>query len=233
MGLVLIDDHKGAEILSDLRGEIDRNRVCVAFVEMIPDNLVSFDYKTYLQILKSSANVVIIYGETKSLHGIINIANHLSNWKVWVMTSQWDSTAVSKSFIFDPFHGSLIFSDHCAEIPEFRKFIQTYNPSKYPELLAVLWNTHFICSFSGPDCKILGNCLSNVSLEMLPRNIWEVDMTEESYNVYNSVYAVAHSLHEISLKQVQSDPHENGEENTYPWEVISLLVYFINNSVTY
>lgn len=236
MGLVLIDDHKGAEILSDLRGEMDRKRVCLAFVEMIPDNLVSFDHKTYLQILKSSANVVIIYGETESLHGIIiNIAKHLSNWKVWVMTSQWDSTAVSKSFIFDPFHGSLIFSHHCAEIPEFRKFIQTYNPSKYPEdyFLAVLWNTHFNCSFSGPDCKILGNCLSNVSLEMLPRNIWEVDMTEESYNVYNSVYAVAHSLHEISLKQVQSDPHENGEENTYPWEVISLLVYFINNSVTY
>lgn len=83
-----MDDHNGAEILSDLRGEMDRNRVCVAFVEMIPDNLVSFDYKTHLQILKSSAKVVIIYGENESLHGIIiNRAKHLSNWKVWVMTS--------------------------------------------------------------------------------------------------------------------------------------------------
>ncbi|OBS79664.1 hypothetical protein A6R68_22134, partial [Neotoma lepida] len=122
--------------------------------------------------------------------------------------------------MFDSLHGSLIFSHRHAEISQFRKFIQTYNPSKYPEdlFLALLWNTHFNCSFSGPDCKILGNCLPNVSLEILSRNVWEMGMTEESYNVYNSVYAVAHSLHEMALKQVQIRHHGNGEVLSYPWE---------------
>lgn len=134
------------------------------------------------------------------------------------MTSQWDSAVVSKSFIFDPFHGSLIFSPHCAEITEFRKFMQTYNPSKYPEdyFLALLWNTHFNCTFSGPDCKILGNCLSNVSLEMLPRNIWEVDMTEESYNVY-----ILHMLwHTVSMRCLSNKykitPMEMGRKKNLP-----------------
>ena len=121
-----------------------------------------------------------------------------------------------------------------AEITEFRKFIQTYNPSKYPEdyFLDLLWNTHFNCTFSGPDCKILGNCLTNVSLEMLPRNIWETDMTGESYSIHNSVYAVAHSVHEKTLKQVKIHPSGNEEVNSYPWEVISLFVYFINSTIT-
>lgn len=133
MGLFLTDDHNGAQILSDLRGELDKNRVCIAFVEMIPDNMVSFYYfsiKTHLQILKSSASVVIIYGDTESLHAVIqNIVQHLITWKVWVMKSQWDVSKYLSTFIFDSLHGSLIFAHQHAEISEFRKFIQTYNPS--------------------------------------------------------------------------------------------------------
>ncbi|XP_021079606.2 vomeronasal type-2 receptor 116-like [Mesocricetus auratus] len=228
VGLVLIDDHNGAAILSDLRGEMDRNRVCVSFVEMIPDNVVSFYFNslTIFQIMISTANVVIIYGDIESLGGIIlQIGEFLMNWKVWVLRSQWDLSVVTRYFMLDSLHGSLIFSHHHVEFSEFRKFIQTYNPSKYPDdhYLGLAWNTHFNCSFSGPDCKILGNCLPNVSLEMLPRNAWEMDMTEESYNVYNSVYAVAHSLHEMTIKEVQNYPQGNGEVNTNPWELNNFL----------
>ncbi|XP_059108175.1 vomeronasal type-2 receptor 116-like [Peromyscus eremicus] len=230
VGLVLMDDHTGAESLSDLRREMDRYRVCLSFVEMIPDMPIISYYepslKPHRQILKSSANVVIIYGDHESLLGaIMIIAEHVLNRKVWVLKSQWDETSLTKSLLFDTFHGSLIFAHHHTEVSDFRKFIQTYNPSKYPEdyFLAKFWNTYFNCSFSGPDCKILGNCLPNASLVMLPKNVWEMDMTEESYNLYNSVYAVAHSLHEMTLKQVQIQPHGNGEVYTFPWELHPFL----------
>ncbi|XP_059104949.1 vomeronasal type-2 receptor 116-like [Peromyscus eremicus] len=238
VGLVLIDDHNAAEILSNLRGEMDKNRVCVAFVEMIPFNWITSDFTSrtrHPQILKSSANVVIIYDVTKSLYGIIiYITIHPITWKVWIIKSQQDVTTDVHYFIFDPFHGSLIFGQHHPEISNFRKFIQTYNPSKYPgdHILALLWNTYFNCSFSGPDCKSLIDCLPNASLEMLPRNALEMDMSEESYNVYNSVYAVAHSLHEMNVKQVETHHHSNGEVNTYPWELHSYLknIYFKNGA---
>ncbi|XP_036028243.1 vomeronasal type-2 receptor 116-like [Onychomys torridus] len=239
VGLVLMDDHTGAESLSELREEMDRNRVCLAFVEMIPDIPITSYYepsiKTHQKIEKSPANVVIIYGDHESLHGaIMIIAAHLLNTKVWVLKSQWDETSLTKSLIFDTFHGSLIFAHHNTEVSEFRKFIQTYNPSKYPEdyFLAKFWNAYFNCSFSVPDCKILGNCLPNASLEMLPKNVWEMDMSEESYNLYNSVYAVAHSLHGMILKQVQSQPHGNGEVYTFPWELHPFLknIHFKNGA---
>lgn len=35
VGLVFTDDHKGAYILSDLRTDMDRNKVCVALVEIL------------------------------------------------------------------------------------------------------------------------------------------------------------------------------------------------------
>ncbi|XP_040589791.1 vomeronasal type-2 receptor 116-like [Mesocricetus auratus] len=230
VGLVIMDDHNGAEILSDLRGEMDRNHVCVAFVEMIPDNVSSFFFNsvTNSQIMISTANVVFIYADNEYLSGIIlYIGYFLVNWKVWVMKSQWDQNVANDFFMLDSLHGSLIFAHHHVEFSDFRKFIQTYNPSKYPDdhYLALAWNTHFNCSFSGPDCKILGNCLPNVSLEMLPRNAWEMDMSEESYNVFNSVYAVAHSLHEMNINQVQNNPQGNGEVYTNPWE----LNHFLNN----
>ncbi|KAL1789947.1 vomeronasal type-2 receptor 116-like, partial [Sigmodon hispidus] len=161
VGLVLKDDHRGAEILSALRGEMDRYRVCVAFADMIVDNLVYFesDFKTtHQQILKSSANVIIIHGVTDSLYGVfISIRLHQIMWKVWIMTSKWNITTIFQSLIFDSLHGSLIFAHHHTEISDFRKVIQNDIPSNYPEdhILARLWVKHFNCSFSKPECKIL------------------------------------------------------------------------------
>ncbi|KAL1765585.1 vomeronasal type-2 receptor 116-like [Sigmodon hispidus] len=239
VGLVLIDDHKGAEVQSTFKREMDRKRVCVAFVEMIPESSNSIVIKSittsHQNIMKSFANVVILYGANESKHGIMLLmAMNFINWKVWVMNSQWAINIISKSIIFDVFHGSLIFAIHHVEIPDFRKFIQTYNPYKYPNdyYLATIWNMFFNCSVSKIDCKILGNCLPNVSLEMLPRNVWETDMTEESYNVYNSVYAVAHSLHEMTLKEVEIHPYEEGRANIYPWKLHSFLknIHFKNGA---
>ncbi|KAL6093454.1 hypothetical protein STEG23_013881, partial [Scotinomys teguina] len=92
VGLVLVDDYEGAEILSDLRGEMDSSRVCMTFVVRIPDNFHSSIYYNskinFLKLVLSSANVVIIYREIESLYPIILIiVTHFSYSRVWVMNS--------------------------------------------------------------------------------------------------------------------------------------------------
>ncbi|XP_063136832.1 vomeronasal type-2 receptor 116-like [Rattus norvegicus] len=228
VGLLIIDDDKGAQTLSDLRSEMDKNGVCIAFVEMILVSRGSFltkSWKNQVQILESSSNVIIIYGDSDSLLSlIVNIKQKLPMGKVWVLNSHWDNSRFDDYFMIDSLHGALIFSHHNEEIVNFTDFIQAANPSKYPEdiYLHVLWHSFFNCSFFRKDCKISQNCLPNASLGFLPGNIFEMAMTEESHNVYNAVYVVAHSLHEMIINQFQT--HGKGKEMTFfPWQLHPFL----------
>ncbi|OBS83452.1 hypothetical protein A6R68_22558, partial [Neotoma lepida] len=163
VGLFIIDDDKGAQTLSDFRSDMEKNGVCIAFVEMILVSRGSYlttSWKNQVQILDSSAN--------------------------------------------------------------------TANPFKYPEdiYLHVLWHSFFNCSFLRKDCKIVANCLPNASLGFLPGNIFDMAMSEESYNVYNAVYAVAHSLHEMILNQAQFQTHGKGKEMAFfSWQNIKLITH--------
>ncbi|XP_003515569.1 vomeronasal type-2 receptor 116, partial [Cricetulus griseus] len=230
VGLFIIDDDKGAQILSDLKGGLEKNGVCIAFVEMILVSRGSFlttSWKNQVHILESTANVIIIYGDTDSLLSlIVNLKQTLLMWKVWVLNSQWDAAKFDNYFLLDALHGALIFSHHNEEIINFTDFIKTANPSKYPEdiYLHILWHSFFNCSLLRKDCKIVDNCLPNASLEFLPGNIFDMAMSEESYNVYNAVYAVAHSLHEMMLNQVQFQTHEKQKEVVFfPWQLHPFL----------
>ncbi|XP_076783563.1 vomeronasal type-2 receptor 116-like [Arvicanthis niloticus] len=230
VGLFIIDDDKGAQTLSDLRSEMDKDGICTAFVEMIPVTRGSFltkSWKNEMQILELSSSVIIIYGDSDSLLSlIVNVKQKLLTWKVWVLISQWDVSKFDDYFMIDSLHGVLIFSHHREEIPNFTDFMQKYNPSKYPEdtYLHVLWHSFFNCSFIKKDCKIVHNCLPNASLGFLPGNIFDMAMSEESYNVYNAVYAVAHSLHEMILDQAQSQSHEKGKKMVFfPWKLHPFL----------
>ncbi|XP_006996684.3 vomeronasal type-2 receptor 116-like [Peromyscus maniculatus bairdii] len=239
VGLFIIDDHKGAQILSDLRNEMEKNGVCIAFVEMIlviRGSSLTTPLKNQVQILESSANVIIIYGDTDSLLSlIVNIKQMLLTWKVWVLTSHWDDSKFFNYFLLDSLHGALVFSHHKEDMINFTDFIQTASPFKYPQdtYLHVLWHLIFNCSFLRKDCKIVDNCLPNASLELLPHNIFDMAMSEESYNVYNAVYAVAHSLHEMMLNQIQFQTHGKGKEMVFfPWQLHPFLknTQFINHA---
>ncbi|XP_076783527.1 vomeronasal type-2 receptor 116-like [Arvicanthis niloticus] len=233
VGLLLPDDHKGNKLLSDFRDEMEKERICIAFVKMIPATRTSYFNKQWEnmdEIQESSTNVIIIYGDIDSLQGLMrNIGQSLLTWKVWIMNFEQDVTDHADYFMLDLFHGSLIFTQHYGESFEFTKFIQTVNPYKYPEdiYLPKLWHLFFNCSFSEIDCKLLDNCQPNASLNILPRHIFDVSMSIESYNIYNAVYAVAHSLHEITLKKIQMQPYENGEGMVFfPWQLNSFLRKF-------
>ncbi|XP_005086757.1 vomeronasal type-2 receptor 116-like [Mesocricetus auratus] len=234
VGLLLPDDHRGTNILSDLREKMKMNNVCLAFVEMIPSTWTSFSNKLWKNLGKlqeSQANVIIIYGDTDSLQGLMrNLGQQYLTQKVWVMNSRWDTTNHGDYFMIDSFHGSLIFEHHHEEMIEFTKFIRRINPYNYPEdnYLPKLWFLFFKCQFSEVDCQLLEICQPNASLEFLPKHIFNTAMSEESYNMYKAVYAVAHSLHEMSLQQVQLQSPANGKTmDFFPWQLHYFLKKFI------
>ncbi|XP_007638860.1 vomeronasal type-2 receptor 116-like isoform X1 [Cricetulus griseus] len=231
VGLYISEDERSIQFWYDFKAQIDKNSICAAFMEIVPISKLSAspDFKLghYHQILKSSVNVIILYIDSDSLITLFYLIDHsLMTQKVWVMASPYHSSRIKQSILFDPFHGSLMFSHHHKEISGFRKFIHTVNPSKYPNdiYLAIFWSYFFDCSFSDSDCTILENCPLNASLEMLPYPVIDMAINEESYNLYNAVYAVAHVLHDLLLHQVEFQGLGGMKRLVhFPWKMHSFL----------
>ncbi|XP_013362652.1 PREDICTED: vomeronasal type-2 receptor 116-like [Chinchilla lanigera] len=230
VGLLITEGHKGLQFLSDIRAEMDRNRVCAAFVKMVSTVAVSYLSATkkhdILTADTSSVNVVVVYYDTDSTHGVnYNIVQNLVTWKVWVTNSQWHADLSGRDFILDPFHGTLVFSHHRKEISGFKNFVQAVTPFKYPEdtYLIIYWSKNFHCSFSETDCS-LKNCTPNASVAWLPPNRFDAVMTDRSYNIYNAVYAVAHALHAMLSEEVQRPPMRNRQVRMFPpWQLHRFL----------
>ncbi|NP_001098007.1 vomeronasal 2, receptor 83 precursor [Mus musculus] len=230
VGLLSTDDHRGAQFLSDLRKVLENNTVCIAFMETVSlwgESLNSLQTHYQMHILESSANVIVIYGSIAFILTVIkNRHSKYITKKVWVMNSKWVGQKFEQYTMLELSHGALSFSHHHGEIFGFTNFVHEATPFKYPEdiFLHVLWNKYFNCSLLQSDCKIIEKCLPNSSLELLPGNIFEMIMTEESYNVYNAVYAVAHSLHEMTLSQMQVQPQAYKDRTMlFPWQLHPFL----------
>ncbi|XP_041509297.1 vomeronasal type-2 receptor 116-like isoform X1 [Microtus oregoni] len=209
IGLAISDNDQGIQFLSHLRREMEKNTVCFAFVNMIPVEMHLFQSRAevyYNQIMTSSTNVVVIYGDTDS-----TLAVSFRRWqslgiqRIWVTTSQWDVITSKRDFQLNSSHGTLAFAHHHAEISSFKIFVQTLNPLKYTdEYLASLEWMNLNCKLSDSKCKTLRNCLSNASLQWLKVQTLDMAFSDDSYDIYNAVYAVAHALHEMFLQQADN-----------------------------
>ncbi|XP_041498961.1 vomeronasal type-2 receptor 116-like [Microtus oregoni] len=205
IGLTISDNDQGIQFFSYLRKEMEKNILCFAFVNMIPLNIHLYMSRAevyYNQILTSSSNVVIIYGETDSTLSVsFRIWTSQGLQRIWVTTSQFDVTTSKSDSLPELFHGTLAFAHHHAEISGFKNFIQTVNPLKYSdEYLAGLEWMNFNCGISASMCKTLRNCSSNSSLEWLIAQTFDMAFSDDSYDIYNAVYTMAHVYHEMLLQ---------------------------------
>ncbi|XP_059109797.1 vomeronasal type-2 receptor 116-like [Peromyscus eremicus] len=211
VGLAISDDDQGLQFLSDLRRESEVQRVCLAFVIVIPVNMELYMSRAEVynkQIETSSTNVVIIYGDTDSTLAVcFRIWVSQGIQRIWVTTSQWDVTTSKGDFTVDSFQWTLAFAHHHAEISGFKNFVQTLNLSKYTDIsLAGLEWMYFSCEASTSNCKTLENCSLNVSLEWLTLQSFDMAFSDDAYDIYNAVYAMAHALHEMLLQQGENQP---------------------------
>ncbi|XP_036031996.1 vomeronasal type-2 receptor 116-like isoform X1 [Onychomys torridus] len=207
IGLAISDSDQGTQFLSHLRTEMEKHKVCFAFVSIIPVNTHLYMSRAevyYNQIITSSANVVIIFGDADS-----TLAVSFRKWeslgiqRIWLTTSQWDVTTSKRDSTVGSSHGTLSFAHHHSEISGFKAFVQTLNPLKYTvEYLARLGWMNFNCEVSASKCKTLKNCSSNASSQWLMGQTFDMAFSEDSYDIYNAVYTVAHAVHEMLLQHV-------------------------------
>ncbi|XP_028630511.1 vomeronasal type-2 receptor 116-like [Grammomys surdaster] len=230
VGLVIKEDEHGIQFLSELRTEMKRNIVCLAFVTIIPNDVqkpFKHYHEYYEQIITSTANVVIVYGDKESpLQYALMLCQSEDFPRLWVSVSQFDMITKTGDFLLNSIHGTLIFSHQHSEIPGFKQFMQTAYPLNYSNDIsfANMWWTYFKCSLPPPNCITLKNCTTETLFKWISVPHLGMSMSETCFSLYNAVYAVAHSLHEMHLQQADTFS-ENDEKllEFNPWKMFSFL----------
>ncbi|XP_060538765.1 vomeronasal type-2 receptor 26-like [Pantherophis guttatus] len=191
--------------------------ICFDFIKEIPKEPVTNDIEVHLTgyfmiyevIMRSTANVVIIYCENEDMT-VLRMLPYISEYvdmpmkrkdKVWVMPAQMEFTSIpfQRYRSLDFIHGALSLVVSSKEILGFKKFIQVRKSSSEEEdsLTRVFWEHAFECSFpnAGLDEDSDNQCTGEESLESLPKCLFETSISGQSYSIYNAVYTVAHALH--------------------------------------
>ncbi|XP_036621105.1 vomeronasal type-2 receptor 26-like [Trichosurus vulpecula] len=228
VGLVISDNVKGENFFRDLKEEMLRNGLCVAFKERVPRNFrTGQEVLFFFRINRSSSNVIFIYGDTDSLQELSATLKYYTLYhKMLVTTSSWDFSVDSAFKLYSNFHGTMLFSKAHMEIPGFTGFVRSLNPRVNPEdlFLKSFWESIFNCRLSEQSHVELlySSCPEGISLTKFPFINFDMVITELSYNVYNAVYSVAHALHEM----LQSEAKETsglGRNPDLSWKLHHFL----------
>ncbi|XP_070810502.1 vomeronasal type-2 receptor 26-like [Pituophis catenifer annectens] len=195
---------------------LSENGICSSFIERIAQlvHLENFQeviqriYSISMSWANSRANAFLVYGESVPimyLRFVTFIIDPESKEialfrRVWITTAQIDFILCGFQIRWDlhMFHGAISFTVHSRAVAGFKEFLQTVNPLSVSRdgFLQEVWEQAFDCSFPKPELQEMQSrkCTGEMKLEDLPGPAFEMEMTGQSYSIYNAVYTVAHAL---------------------------------------
>ncbi|XP_066486041.1 vomeronasal type-2 receptor 26-like [Tiliqua scincoides] len=249
IGLIVSGDESGESFLKILTPLFAQNSICVAFQERTGghrnanmDRYFDSIRKVHSTLLSTEVSVVIVSGNAQSLH-VLAMALYYAELiqrhhigKVWITPPQWDfiTEFEAKGFCTETFHGTLSFSDSTEVVPGFKDFLQNLKLDKsLSRFLCFFLQYAFKCCLN-KKIKVCERCTGEEKLENLPGSRFEMEMSGQSYHIYNALYAVAHALHAIgaSRKSAVPDRSKYKHLNIEPWQLHSLLkdIHFNNGA---
>ncbi|XP_044282789.1 vomeronasal type-2 receptor 26-like [Varanus komodoensis] len=219
IGAIIIQDQNGQRFVQTVLPKFSQRGICFDFIATLPTvyftkdiaEMVAEWIETYNVIMSSTANVVVINGESHTMI-FLRMFPQVSDFediqiktegKVWIMTAQMEftSTPFQSFWGIDIIHGALSIAVHSKAVPGFQQFLQMRNPTSDREdgFITDFWQQAFSCVFLKEMFKKQDEeiCTGEEKLESLPGSVFDLDMTSHSYSVYNAVYAVAHALRSL------------------------------------
>ncbi|KAM6449041.1 vomeronasal type-2 receptor 26-like [Liasis olivaceus] len=219
IGIIVMDNDYGARFIQMVVPLFSQSGICFSFIEKIPEPSFDIDgrenmikgAKIHDKIMLSEANVSVVNGNSYSMvffrwFPYLSELEHVTKnpkGKVWIATAQVELTSFSfqKDWDVEFFKGALFFVIHSNDVPDFELFLKNKNPSSHNRdgFIMDFWQQAFGCVFPNLNPgKVEGEiCTGEEDLETLPATFFEMQMTGQSYNVYNAAYAVAHALNDM------------------------------------
>uniref|UniRef100_A0A3B2WCD9 Parathyroid cell calcium-sensing receptor n=1 Tax=Mus musculus TaxID=10090 RepID=A0A3B2WCD9_MOUSE len=228
VGVIVSDDLKGMEFLSHLKAEMVSEDICVAFTKSLKTNWkVQYTSGVGLANLNHhpQVNVNILYGDIDDLLYFC-LENKLlsSRRKVWIMAKlhlvYLESVFFKRKDLINFFTGSLLFSKK-RNIPGFKNFLESLTPSYYPGefYFYKFWIDKFDCAPPALLCGRNKPCPLNITLKNKEGENDIMIPSEASYSIWNTVYAVAHAIHNMFLRKTEIGSHEDKNHDRFlPWQ---------------
>ncbi|KAK9408939.1 type-2 vomeronasal receptor [Crotalus adamanteus] len=250
IGLLAPEDDSGERFISSLRPMLEEKEICLAFTEMLKSDIFATTQLKLLHVFKiwSKAEVIILFGDSSSIANVqVAVYGHevMRNTpfqKVWILTSHWKLNVVGSKNVLQlikPFHGALHFRYHTGDVSGFNRFLLSLDPLN-PQgdlFLSPWWERLFGCMIHKPGKSLekgKRTCTGKENLENVPTYVFERSMTDESYNIYNAIYAVAHALHAMYGSVTQPIMKRRGKRSSsvQSWQILCSMknAQFNNNA---
>ncbi|XP_026578251.1 vomeronasal type-2 receptor 26-like [Pseudonaja textilis] len=239
VGLVASKGDSGEHFISYLIPLLEEKEICLAFPEIFSSDLPAIDILGIRLVFKILLEVegIILFGDSSTISLVVftllRFGKSILLQKVWIIPSHWDLSVVGSQDVLQfrkYFHGALHFKDHTRDVPKFSHFLLSLNPlnPEGDDFLPLWWENIFKCKIPQPGLilpKRAKPCTGKENLQDLPSYVFETSMTGESYNVYNAVYAVAHTLHAMHGSSAQPMMKRLGKRisNVRPWQLLPYL----------
>ncbi|XP_043932172.1 extracellular calcium-sensing receptor-like [Protopterus annectens] len=174
-------------------------------------------------IQQTTANVIVIYATAENLVPLLEaISVQNITGRVWITPSAWQvSVQVLSMRAVKTFNGSIGFFIHKGKIPGLKEFMYNINPLSSPNDIFTrkFWEEAFGCQWpvSGKNltsANLVGGkkplCTGHEDLKSLDVSVYDVYNFTYAFSMYNALYAVAHSLHNLLSCKDGQGPFQNG-----------------------
>ncbi|XP_074087762.1 vomeronasal type-2 receptor 26-like [Macrotis lagotis] len=209
VGLILSDTVRGESFFNDLKAEMVRNDLCVAFKELIPEDYNPFDDNgIFYRSTVSSSKVIFIYGSEDNLQVFSTILTYFVLYeKMLITTSSWNFFGDGNLNLFSNLHGTILFSPPKKDIPGLIDFVKDLNRSVISEnfYLKVFLEVFFSCRLSEKKHAefFFPFCRDDLSLTDIPDLKFALVVSDLSFNVYNAVYFLAYTLQQMLQSEIK------------------------------
>ncbi|XP_078524817.1 extracellular calcium-sensing receptor-like [Lissotriton helveticus] len=240
VGLLADDDEYGQQGIHILQEELFKAGICVAFSENILTTRADKNAFHIVQVIKrATANAIVIFSNGINLVVVLNeMLRQRVAGKTFIATEGWSTMAfLSDEKYSEILTGSIGFDIYSEEMPHFKEYLSNLYPSSSLDnmFLREFWEEAFSCKFQqdpGTPSAQDNNtkiCSGGEKLDTLLINHREVSSFALPYKIYNAVYAIALSLHDMSSCQSTGGPFIQGAcaDNVgfQPWQ----LLHYIKN----
>ncbi|XP_067275444.1 extracellular calcium-sensing receptor-like [Pseudorasbora parva] len=231
VGLVYSDDDYGNYAAQSFLQNVHVLGGCVAFSEILPLHNNRKDIQRIVGVIQAStARVVVVFSTSTYVLPLMDeVVLQNVTGRQWIASEAWATSPVFHTQRLLPFlGGTLGIAIRRGEIKGLHEFLLHLRPNNDQKnnMVRIFWENMFGCRFN-TGVREDKMCSGQEDLSSTYTAYTDVSELRASYNVYKTVYALAHALHDLTQCEKGRGPFSKNScadiTNLQPWQLVHYL----------